>query len=108
MQRIELEADPPFGTVRGTSTACSRCRLSPATGSCFFTDGMLERNTRDVDIHAMVATGAHLHPREAVQHLTQALLEATQRRLNDDATALCLDWHGGPHARRTSRSGADR
>jgi hypothetical protein len=56
----------------------------------------------------MVAAGAHMHPREAVQHLTQAIDEATGGELIDDATAMCLDWHGGPARNRTSSSGSNR
>jgi hypothetical protein len=29
--------------------------------------------------------------------LTQAVLEVSGGELSDDATALCLDWHGRPH-----------
>jgi hypothetical protein len=36
------------------------------------------------------------------------VLEATGGDLEDDATALCLDWHGGPERERTSAGGADR
>ena len=49
-----------------------------------------------------------MHPREAVQHLIQAILEATGGALNDDATALCLDWHGGPKRERSTDSGANQ
>jgi hypothetical protein len=49
-----------------------------------------------------------MHPREAVQHLTQAVLQASAGQLRDDATALCLDWHGGPPRDRDSTSGANR
>jgi hypothetical protein len=56
----------------------------------------------------MVATGATLHPREAVQHLTQAIFAAAGGALIDDATAMCLDWHDGPARNRTSHSGANR
>jgi hypothetical protein len=48
-----------------------------------------------------------MHPREAVQHLSQVILEATDGRLSDDATALCFDWHGGSSHQRTTDSGAD-
>ncbi len=44
-----------------------------------------------------------VHPREPVQHLTQAIFEATGGRLVDDATAMCLDWHGGPTRSRNSK-----
>jgi hypothetical protein len=43
-----------------------------------------------------------------VQHLTQAVLQASGGQLRDDATALCLDWHGGPPRDRDASSGADR
>jgi len=49
-----------------------------------------------------------MHAREAVQHLTHAVLEASGGQLRDDATALCLDWHGGPPRDRDASSGADR
>jgi hypothetical protein len=38
----------------------------------------------------------------------QAVLEAGGGQLRDDATALCLDWHGGPPRDRDATSGANR
>jgi serine phosphatase RsbU (regulator of sigma subunit) len=108
IERVELEVDPPFGTVRGYEYRVQQLSLEPGDRLFFFTDGMLERNTTSVDVEDMVATGAKMHPREAVQHLTQAIFEATGGALIDDATALCLDWHGGPARNRTSSSGANR
>jgi hypothetical protein len=49
-----------------------------------------------------------MHAREAVQQLTEAVLQASRGQLRDDATALCLDWHGGPPRDRDATSGADR
>jgi hypothetical protein len=49
-----------------------------------------------------------MHARETVQHLTQAVLKASGGRLRDDATALCLDWHGGRPRDRYATSGANR
>jgi serine phosphatase RsbU (regulator of sigma subunit) len=107
VDRVELFADPPFGTVRGHEYGVQQLPLEPGDRLFFFTDGMLERNTTSVDVERMVATSATMHPREAVQHLTQAIYAATDGKLIDDATAMCLDWHGGPVRNRTSRSGAD-
>jgi serine phosphatase RsbU (regulator of sigma subunit) len=107
VEAVELVADPPFGTVRGHEYRVQKLPLEPGDRLIFFTDGILERNTTDVDIDAMVESGAGMHPREAVQHLIQAILEATGGALNDDATALCLDWHGGPERERTTDSGAN-
>jgi len=108
VERVELQVDPPFGTVRGHHYRVQQLPLEPGDRLFLFTDGMLERNTSDVDVEHMVATGAEMHPREAVQHLTQAIFEATGGVLNDDATAMCVDWHGGPPRNRTTDSGADR
>ena len=108
VERVELDVDPPFGTVRGHEYRVQQLPLEPDDRLLFFTDGMLERNTSSVDIDAMVASGATMHPREAVQHLTQAIFAATGGELSDDATAMCLDWHGGPARNRTSDSGANR
>jgi serine phosphatase RsbU (regulator of sigma subunit) len=108
VEPIPLEADPPFGTVRGHSYREQQLPLEPGDRLVFFTDGLVERNTTEIDIEAMVAAGAQMHPREAVQHLIQAILRATGGALDDDATALCLDWHGGPMRERTTDSGADQ
>jgi serine phosphatase RsbU (regulator of sigma subunit) len=108
VDRVELDADPPFGTIRGHEYRVQHLPLEPGDRLLLFTDGMLERNTTSVDVEAMVAGGARMHPREAVPHLTQAIFEATGGKLVDDATAMCLDWHGGPARNRTSNSGADR
>ena len=83
--------------------------LEPGDRLMFFTDGMLERNATDVDI----ATHARRPARRCIRAKpcstsSQAILEATGGALNDDATALCLDWHGGPPRDRTTTSGADR
>jgi serine phosphatase RsbU (regulator of sigma subunit) len=95
VEAIPLLADPPFGTVPGYAYRVQTLALEPGDRLMFLTDGMLERNAKDVDIPALLAAGAAKHPREAVQHLAQAVLYATGGRLEDDATALCLDWHGG-------------
>jgi serine phosphatase RsbU (regulator of sigma subunit) len=73
----------------------------------FLTDGMLERNAANVDIRALMIEGAQMHPREAVQHVVLALLEAAGGNLKDDATAMCVDWHGGPPRERASDGGAN-
>jgi serine phosphatase RsbU (regulator of sigma subunit) len=108
VETVALEVDPPFGTIAGHVYRAQRLALEPGDRFLFFTDGMLERNTTSVDIEAVVRSGLSLHPREAVQRLTQAIYEATHGELIDDATAMCLDWHGGPARNRTSHSGADR
>jgi serine/threonine protein phosphatase PrpC len=81
--------------------------LAPGDRLVFLTDGLLDRNASSLDIAALVTEGAQMHPREAVQHLVKAVLNRTEGQLKDDATVMCLDWHGGPPRSRTSESGAD-
>jgi serine phosphatase RsbU (regulator of sigma subunit) len=108
VEPVSLRADPPFGTVPGHDYRVQRLELEPGDRLMFFTDGIVERNTTDVDIATMLAATGELHPREAVQHIIQAILQATNGALNDDATAVCLDWHGGPVRERTTDSGANQ
>ena len=74
----------------------------------FVTDGMLERDAALMNIGAILTGSIDMHAREAVQDLTQAVLQASGGQLRDDATALCLDWHGGPPRDREATSGANR
>jgi len=46
--------------------------------------------------------------REAVRVLADRVLEATGHALSDDATVLCLDWHGGHGRDRDSVHGAEQ
>ena len=108
VERVQLEVDPPFGTMSGYEYRVQQLPLEPGDRLLLFTDGMLERSTTAVDVAAMVASGAHMHPREAVQHLTQAIFAETGGQLNDDATAMCLDWHGGADRNRESDSGSNQ
>jgi serine phosphatase RsbU (regulator of sigma subunit) len=108
VEPVRLRADPPFGTVPGHQYQVQRLALEPGDRLMLFTDGIIERNTDEVDLAAMLAASAGMHAREAVQHVIQAILQATNGALNDDATALCLDWHGGPRRSRTTDSGANQ
>ena len=103
---IDLKPDLPFG-LGDHSYRVQPLPLAPGDRLVFLTDGLVERNGPDIDIQAIVAQGAEMHPREAVQHLIRAVLKATEGQLKDDATVMCLDWHGGSGRLRTSDSGAD-
>jgi serine phosphatase RsbU (regulator of sigma subunit) len=108
VERLDLLADPPFGTVPDYEYREQPLPLLPGDRIMFVTDGMLERNAASVDIAALMEAAAGLHPREAVQHLIRAVLQAVDGELADDAAALCLDWHGGPPRGRSSASGANQ
>jgi serine phosphatase RsbU (regulator of sigma subunit) len=104
---VALQPDAPFGTVKGLEYRVQELPLEPGDRLMFLTDGMTERRAAAVDMEALIASGADLHPREAVQHLVHALLEASGGTPEDDATVMCLDWHGGPPRERLTDSGSN-
>jgi len=106
VEELVLDADPPFGIARDYRYQVQTLPLEPGDRLMFLTDGMLERNAQDIDIAAVIAADGEKHPREAVQHLTQVILEATGVTLRDDATAMCFDWHGGLPRHRVTQAGA--
>ena len=108
VERVHLKADRPFGLQAGGGYRVQALHLEVGDRLMFVTDGMLERDAAGLNIAAVLTAGIDLHPREAVQHLTQAVLQASGGQLRDDATALCLDWHGGPPRDRDATSGANR
>jgi serine phosphatase RsbU (regulator of sigma subunit) len=106
VEEARLEPDLPFGLAT-EPYAVQQLSLEPGDRLLFLTDGVLERRAAKVDVRAMLAQSAGQHPREAVRLLIQAAVDASGGRLEDDATALCLDWHGGPPRDRISAAGAD-
>ena len=109
VEPVSLQADPPFGTVPGHDYRVQRLALEPGDRLMFFTDGIVERNTTDIDIaddarrqrgNASARSRATHHPGHPARRRDGAL--------NDDATALCLDWHGGPVRERTTDSGSNQ
>ena len=96
---------PPFGVV---DTAYLDHTLDLRSGDrlLLVTDGMLERNASRLDVPAELRGTRDLHPRELVQHLSRRVTEAGGP-LHDDATVLCVDWHGGMDTERHVGSGAD-
>jgi serine phosphatase RsbU (regulator of sigma subunit) len=108
VEHVPLEADRPFAVQPGRSYRVQALPLEVGDRLMFVTDGMLERDAAGMDIAAVLTAGMDMHAREAVQQLTQAVLQASGGQLRDDATALCLDWHGGPPRDRDATSGANR
>ena len=107
-EHVGLAPGLPFGIAVDAEYHVQELELHAGDRLVFLTDGILERNATDVNALEILAETRPLHARQAVQVLTQAVVEACGGELRDDATVLCLDWHGGPTGRRDSSSGADR
>ncbi len=68
---------------------------------------MLERTVASVDLPGAIHDTRDLHPREVVRALADSALAAAGHALKDDATVLCLDWHGQHDQSRDVVSGAE-
>ncbi|WP_425275921.1 PP2C family protein-serine/threonine phosphatase [Streptomyces africanus] len=106
---ITCEVDHPFGLSEFAPRSYRVQDLDLRAGDrlLMVTDGMLERHGEQVDLLALLKDTRDLHPRETALALTSAVLDAAGGRLDDDATAMCLDWHGVQETQRRVSSGAD-
>jgi len=94
--RPELDADIPFGVVPGFSYQVQEMQLEPGDRLVVVTDGLLERTETigHLDVGAVLAETAALHPRDVVHVFKASVLAAANAELGDDASVLCIDWHG--------------
>ena len=104
---IDLPVDLPLGMFPDTVHRASHIALEPGDRIVFVTDGVVERNAIGSDLPDALRATRELHPREAVRILADRLLEVTGHELSDDATILCLDWHGGHGRERNTVNGAE-
>jgi serine phosphatase RsbU (regulator of sigma subunit) len=107
-EQLTLKIDPPFGFPIDCDYTVQELDLKPGDRLVFVTDGILERNAASVDVPSVLSACEQLHPRETVQALTRAVVHACGGHLRDDATVMCLDWHGGPKRDRDASGGANR
>ncbi|MFD3568000.1 PP2C family protein-serine/threonine phosphatase [Streptomyces sp. NPDC058671] len=111
VQEIVPRVDLPFGlsphAARAHIYRVQSLDLRPGDRLVMLTDGMLERNAENLDLSGLIVRTRELHPREAARTLIGAVVDAGQGHLDDDATVMCLDWHGVAHTQRDAATGAD-
>ncbi|MEE3919465.1 PP2C family protein-serine/threonine phosphatase [Micromonospora sp. BRA006-A] len=103
---VDLPGNFPLGMFPDEGYRSGGLPLRPGDRLVVVTDGMRERNAADLDLPGTLLGIAHLHPREAVRALSDAVLEIAGPALADDATLLVIDWYGD-HGPRRSTAGAD-
>ena len=107
VRTLDLPADMPFGLFAEQTYRSTLTTLEPGDRVVLVTDGMLERNAAGIDLSAAIRETMPLHPREAVRGLADSVLRATGHDLEDDATVMLLEWHGGHERGRSAEAGAD-
>ncbi|WP_328753503.1 serine/threonine-protein phosphatase [Streptomyces sp. NBC_00285] len=107
VRELAPKVDMPFGFDAPHSYRVQTLDLRPGDRLVMLTDGMLERNAKRVDLPDLIVRTRALHPREAARTLIAAVVDAHQGHLLDDATVMCLDWHGVGHSHRDAATGAD-
>jgi serine/threonine protein phosphatase PrpC len=107
VREIVPEIDLPFGVQASHDYRIQSLDLRPGDRLVMLTDGMLERNATSLDLSDLIVGTRALHPREAARTLIAAVVDASDGHLKDDATVMCLDWHGVGQSQRDAATGAD-
>ena len=104
VDEIKLHINLPFGFPAQVAYQVQDIDLRSGDRLVLYTDGMQERQAETVDLLGLIRDTATEHPREAVRAMVTAVTDACDGHVKDDATVLCLDWHGPLHRRHSANA----
>jgi len=103
---VPVNPNQPMGLFAGTVYRPDRLQLEVGDRLLLFSDGVTEARPVGGDAFGARQLGqllretAQRSPAEVVRLLTGAVIDHRAGQLADDATAVCLDWHGPESQRR--------
>ena len=102
LRQLELRVQLPMGLFGGTRYEEQEFVLEPGDRLFLFSDGVTdagppgEEHFGETRLQGLLLATADQPPHEAVRHVLRTVTSYQQGNFRDDATALCLDWHGRP------------
>ena len=96
----QVPAAPPLGMFPDTLYVPERLQLRPGDRLILISDGIVEAKPVGGDplgengLHALLRDMTGLSAVETVRQVTASVVEHRAGDLQDDATAVCLDWRG--------------
>jgi serine phosphatase RsbU (regulator of sigma subunit) len=106
-ERLAVAQAIPMGMFADSAYEARALDLRPLDRLVLVSDGVVDTlESSTTTMTELLSEGADLHPREVVQLLTSTVVSMQRGTPRDDATAVCIDWHGGAGGRDSS-AGSD-
>jgi serine phosphatase RsbU (regulator of sigma subunit) len=103
VEHVRFEPQLPLGLFETTRYQIQAAALEAGDRLLLVSDGVLESTNRSAQefgeerLEGAFLAASRGDPHEAVRALVRSLREWQHGPLRDDATVLCLDWHGDWH-----------